>query len=125
MICATCRQSDDDEDEEYDARLIPPIDGRVFIRRPAVVHPPSQGKNVVSNYHMMVGRALIKDIEKDLLGSDSGRLQLKGVAWIDTSTPVHVEKCAIGYHVKATDKAVLVHLIGLIHTLLLIVLFED
>lgn len=41
---------------------------------------------------MMVGRALIENVEKDLLGSDSGRLQLKGVAWIDISTPVHVEK---------------------------------
>jgi hypothetical protein len=70
----------------------------------------------------MVGRALIKDVEKGLLGSGSGRLQLNGVAWIDTSTPV---KWVIGYHVKATDKAVLDRSIGLIHTLLLIVLFED
>jgi hypothetical protein len=59
------------------------------------------------------------------LGSDSGGLQLKDVAWIDTSTPVHVEKRVLGYHIKATDKAVLVRLIGLIHTLLLVVLFED
>jgi hypothetical protein len=90
MVCATCRQPDDDEDEEDDARLIPPIDGCVFIWRPAIVHSPSQEGNVASNYHMMVGRALIEDVEKDLLGSDSSRLQLKGVAWIDTSTPVYV-----------------------------------
>jgi hypothetical protein len=92
MVCATCRQPDDDEDEEDDARLIPPIGGCVFIWRPAIVPPLSQEGNVASYYHMMVGRALIKDVEKGLLGSGSGRLQLKGFAWINTSTPVHVER---------------------------------
>lgn len=93
MVCATCRQSDNDEDEEHDEpdpshrrpRLHPEAGRRT-------VHLPSQEGDVASSYHKMFGRALIKDVEKGLLGNDSGRLQLKDVAWIDGSTPVHVEK---------------------------------
>jgi hypothetical protein len=83
MVCATCRQPDDDEDEEYDEsdpshrrqRLHPEAGQRTS---------PESGKESRERlpHDGRYCRALIKDFEKGLLGSGSGRLQLKGFACV-------------------------------------------